>query len=180
MYFPSIQYCQSIDLESYDYSQAGLYFVTLCTEDRRPLFGQIIDGKMHLNNFGIIANEEWLRTPAIRKNARLGAYVIMPNHFHAIVRIDNRNKEAAGQQVGQLQSSSQSVGTIIRSFKSVTTKRINQLICKNNKGSARLIPSVCSGAIWQGNYYEQIIRTERAYTRISNYIINNPKNLNLD
>lgn len=149
---------------------------------------------MHFNAFGKIANEEWALTPEIRKNISLGDYMIMPNHFHAIISINYQIKEASKQDIGKFQSPSQTIGAIIRGFKGATTKRINNLIRENRKSSTgellfapngpkgNLAPTCPSGqgSIWQRNYYEHIIRTERAYTNISNYIINNPKNWNND
>jgi len=194
MYNPTIHHRRSIRLKGYDYSAAGLYFITLCTADRQHIFGQISDGEMHFNAFGKIANEEWALTPEIRKNISLGDYMIMPNHFHAIISINYQIKEASKQDIGKFQSPSQTIGAIIRGFKGATTKRINNLIRENRKSSTgellfapngpkgNLAPTCPSGqgSIWQRNYYEHIIRTERAYTNISNYIINNPKNWNND
>lgn len=79
---------KSIRLKGYDYAQAGLYFITLCVQDRKPLFGEIQKGKLKLNIFGKLAKEEWENTAEIRKNISLGEFIIMPNHFHAILQID--------------------------------------------------------------------------------------------
>jgi REP element-mobilizing transposase RayT len=80
---------KSTRLENYDYAQNGLYFVTICTKDREELFGEIKDGKMVLNDVGKIVQDEWLKTPIIRPNVFLDAWVIMPNHLHIIVEIIN-------------------------------------------------------------------------------------------
>ena len=207
MYNPNIYNRRSIRLRNYDYSDAGLYFITLCTADRKNIFGEIILGTMHLNAFGEIAAEEWEKTPQIRKNISLGEFIIMPNHFHAIISIDYKLNDKKIENTGIFYSPSQTIGAIIRGFKGATTKRINNLIRENKNnsdgtGELQFAPTrnpspakdsaptrdlfstdinpSGEGSIWQRNYYEHIIKTEKAYNNISAYIINNPKNWNND
>ncbi|MDR0306528.1 MAG: hypothetical protein LBI42_06795 [Chitinispirillales bacterium] len=78
---------RSIRLRGYDYSRIGLYFVTICIHDRISWFGKIVNGKMLLNECGQIAKNEWLATPGHRPNVVLHEFVVMPNHFHAIIEI---------------------------------------------------------------------------------------------
>ncbi len=78
---------RSIRLRGYDYSLAGLYFLTLCAQDRRCLFGDVVDGVVRLNALGEIVAREWMHTADIRPEMKLDAYVIMPNHLHGLVRI---------------------------------------------------------------------------------------------
>lgn len=202
---PNLPNRRSIRLKNYDYSAAGLYFITLCTINREHIFGQIINGEMHYNAFGTIATEEWAKTPEIRKNISLGEFIIMPNHFHAIISIDYKITDQRNDHIGKFQSPSQTIGAIIRGYKGATTKRINQIIREEKAGrgdsagdlvtgvlqyapnEAPYAPSCApggalsgKGSIWQRNYYESIIRTERAYRNISNYIINNPLKWHLD
>ena len=92
IYNPNIHHRRSIRLKGYDYSQAGLYFITICCQNRAFLFGEITNGKMVLNNAGKIANDEWLNTPKIRPNVELGEFIIMPNHIHGIIRILDRGE----------------------------------------------------------------------------------------
>ena len=80
---------KSLRLPEYDYSQAGYYFVTICTENKKCLFGKVENGKMILNQFGKIVDEEWKKTLEIRKNVLLDAFIIMPNHVHGILIINN-------------------------------------------------------------------------------------------
>lgn len=177
---------RSIRLKNYDYSSEGLYFITLCSEDRKNIFGEISDGELILNPLGEIAKEEWLRTPKIRPNLSLGEYIIMPNHLHGIIHIDYQIKKKKTENTRKFESPSQTIGAIIRGFKGATTKRINIFIreIKDNSGSStgelQFAPTDIilsgKGSIWQRNYYEHIIKTEKAYENISNYIINNPKN----
>lgn len=78
---------RSVRLKGYDYSSPGEYFITICTQNRECLFGDVVDGKMVLNEFGKIAHDKWLKTESIRDNVELDLFIIMPNHMHAIFGI---------------------------------------------------------------------------------------------
>lgn len=84
---PEIHHRHSIRLKGYDYSQSGLYFITLSTKNRQHIFGIIENGDILLNEYGNIVKNEWKRTAEIRKEIKLHAYIIMPNHIHGIVEI---------------------------------------------------------------------------------------------
>ena len=185
-------------LRGYDYSKPGLYFITICCYNRKMLFGKIINGKMKLNEYGKIAEREWLKTSQIRDNVKLHEFIVMPNHFHAIVEItyrienrktgvgsycdttlrDNRNKtqqniknkteQPLSGQSGNKRSPANSLGAIARGFESAVTKQINVL---------RNTP--CE-SIWQKNFNDHIIRDKQEYFRIKTYIKNNPVNWNDD
>jgi REP element-mobilizing transposase RayT len=101
---PLIHHRRSIRLKGYDYSQAGLYFITICCQDRRCLFGEIIDGKMILNEYGQIAYDEWVKTPEIRKNVELGEFIIMPNHIHGIIRLFRRGESHSPEIINESHS----------------------------------------------------------------------------
>lgn len=81
---------RSVRLAGFDYSQMGEYSITICTQARRPIFGEICEGVIRLSEIGEIVKEEWEKTPLLRPSVELGAYAIMPNHFHAIVHIFGR------------------------------------------------------------------------------------------
>ncbi|MDA3809530.1 MAG: hypothetical protein PF518_04275 [Spirochaetaceae bacterium] len=139
---------------------------------------------MELNQLGEIANEEWEKTPGIRKNISIGDFIIMPNHFHAIIQIDYQIKNGK-EAIGKFESPSQNIGALIRGYKGTTTKQIN--IIKNKlesipcTGVLQYAPTplqyapIKNKSIWQRNYWEHIIRTEKEYSRISAYIRNNPQ-----
>ncbi len=91
-YNPQTHHRRSIRLQGYDYSQAGLYFVTIGCQNRICWFGRIENGEMRLNEYGKIAYNEWVRTPELRPNVELGEFVIMPNHMHGIVRLLGRGE----------------------------------------------------------------------------------------
>ncbi|GAA4999878.1 transposase [Acinetobacter puyangensis] len=174
-YNPDIHHRRSIRLKGYDYSQAGYYFITICCADRACLFGNIIDDSMYLNDFGIIAHDEWLKTVELRKNVLLDDFVIMPNHMHAIIILTETDlsEEYNGSSISELgvcntplRSPSNNLGSIIRGYKSAVTKQIKQ--------------QNFHGQVWQRNYHEHIIRNEQSYQKISQYIANNPTTWNED
>lgn len=89
-YDPEIHHRRSIRLKGYDYSRAGAYFITICTHDRKCVLGEVIDGQMHLNQFGKIVASEWLKTGEVRENVELDVSVVMPNHMHGILIITHQ------------------------------------------------------------------------------------------
>jgi putative transposase len=205
-YNPNIHHRRSIRLKDYNYAKEGLYFITICCQNKRPIFGQIIEGEMHLNEFGTIAHNEWLNTATIRKNCLLHEFIIMPDHIHGIIEITFNNQETDKSSIGKFQSPSQTIGSIIRGYKIATIKKIKNIILSNSDtgelqfapssrfapsefdkgtGELRFAPSsrfarnkiiALNFKIWQRDYHDHIIRDERAFTNISNYIKNNPKN----
>lgn len=155
MFNPDIRRRRSIRLKEYDYSQPGAYFVTICTHRRQCLFGDVINGEMRLNEYGKIVKNEWLKTVELRANVLLNQYIIMPNHLHGIVIINDNGRgvlQCAPTQ--SFRSPTQTIGAIVRGFKSSTTKYINQI--RNTLGTS----------IWQRNYYEHVIRNEKELNRI--------------
>ncbi len=255
-YNPAQHHRRSIRLKGYDYAQAGLYFITICTQDKVCLFGRVEDGRMILNEFGKIAQNEWLKAIELRPNVTLHEYVVMPNHIHGIIEITRRgelyspddgtrdlpcdtpelhspNNDAwddlpdhdtmpdispdhgaihdvlfdniampdgspddgatigvlshndtthaispdhnampdgydANDDKGEcnsplrmpLRGPAQTVGAIVRGYKSAVTKQLNALHVGR--------------PVWQRNYYEHIIRDELSYVRIACYIMDNP------
>ncbi len=157
---------RSIRLPGYDYSSPGGYFLTITTFSREPIFGSIIDGEMVLSPFGAIAQEEWLKTPIIRKEIELGNFAIMPDHIHMVfwIRDDQTAPSvgASGRTPLPFRLHPRSVGALVAGYKSVVTKRINQ-----ERDTAGL-------PVWQRNYYEHIIRDDKDLIVINRYIENNP------
>src|SRR5690606_30965470 len=129
-YNPHKHHRRSIRLKGYDYAQEGLYFITICCQDRAHLFGHIDNGEMILNAYGKIAHAEWQNTEQIRNNCRIHEFIIMPNHIHGIIEI--LFKKETENEIGKFQSPSQTIGSIIRGFKIATIKKIKDLILKEN------------------------------------------------
>ncbi|RIY36850.1 hypothetical protein CKY20_04795 [Capnocytophaga canis] len=176
-YNPDKHKRRSIRLKGYDYSREGLYFITICCQNRAHYFGEIINEEMQLNEIGEIAQKCWRDIPNHFKNVLLHTFVVMPNHIHGIIEIvtpvganqhlldnetanqhlpdDNRAKD-----ISPLRGTSNTIGSIVRGFKIGVTKWV-----RSNTNIHQ---------IWQRNYYEHIIRNEASYFRIHEYIENNP------
>ncbi len=167
---PEKHHRRSIRLKGYDYSQPGAYFVTICTKNRKCLFGNVFDGKIILNDAGQIAQKCWSGIPDHYPNVILDEFVIMPNHIHGIIIINvganNHSPLQNGSQQSLFRSPSRTIGSIIRGFKIGITKWFRQ--------------NTDLYDIWQRNYYEHIIRNEQELNKIREYIINNPLKWELD
>lgn len=163
---PQKHHRKSIRLRGYDYSHAGAYFVTVVAYQRECLFGEIVNGEMKLNDFGIIADECWRAIPEHFPNVELGAHIIMPNHAHGIIVIHDIDDIGRGtiyrdptiEQFGK--PTVGSLPTIIRTDKAAVTRQIGR---EHN-----------ATGIWQRNYYEHIIRNEHEMDNIWRYIEANP------
>ncbi len=171
-YDPENHLRKSIRLKGYDYSQAGLYFITICTQERKHFFGKIENGKIILNGFGKVAEEEWIKTAEIRKNILLHEYVVMPNHFHGIVEITHKIS-CADEIDNKFKLPSNNIGAIVRGFKAAVCRGVLQY-ARTDTQYAR------TDKIWHRNYWEHIIRNGNEYNRISDYIKNNPSKWNND
>ena len=153
---------KSTRLKNYDYSQSGYYFVTICAYNRKNLFCNIVGqglapAETKFSEFGNIANQEILELQKRFQNIKIDKYVIMPNHIHAIIAIQN---ETAGA------SPCPTLSNIICAFKSITTRK-----CRLLKPKIK---------IWQISFYDHIIRGENDYLKIWNYIDTNPQKWNED
>jgi putative transposase len=177
-YDPARHHRHSIRLKGYDYSQAGAYFVTICTQDRICLFGEVLDGEMRLNVLGEIVHRTWNDLPNHVVRIVLDEFVVMPNHIHGIIMIGDQSAVGAGSVgAGSVGAGSEPAPTttkrhglpeIIRQFKTFSARRINE-----HRGTA-------GTPVWQRNYYEHIIRDEASLNRIRDYIVNNPMQWALD
>ena len=151
-----------------------MYFITICTHDRLPLFGKIVDGEMQLNEWGMVADEEWRKTERIRSHIVLHEFVIMPNHVHGIIQLVGAHcMRPDDVQLGRVQRApttprAPTVGDVVRGFKSSVTKRLNA------------VSGTSGQRFWQRNYYEHIIRNEDAYLAIADYIQTNPQRWEID
>ena len=157
----------SIRLPWWDYSQAGWYFVTMCTQDRRCVLGEIVEGEVVLSSAGLVVEEEWRRTAMIRDHVNLDEFVIMPNHLHGILVFTGAAEKTSHRDVStKSRLKPHSLGAIIGQFKSVCTKRI--------RGAG------FSQFGWQSRFYEHIIRDEQSVENIRQYIVDNPAKWELD
>lgn len=187
--FKDIYKIESTRLKGWDYTKPSKYFVTICTCNREEFFGEIVNYKMVLSDIGKIAKSEWLKTEKNRKNVKLDKYVIMPNHIHGIVIIENTNKpypvgnvrvetrRASSLQckkptslqykMAKISPKPNSLSSIIGSFKSAVTKTANRKYLAAN-------------FVWQPRFYDHIIRNKESLNEIREYIRKNPENWNND
>ena len=194
----------SARLQTWDYRWEGAYFITICTKSRIHYFGEVVNNKMNLSNVGVLADVFWHEIKNHSKNITLGEFVVMPNHIHGILIINSdfngddiddgniidpqirdgniidpkvqtkhalslRDADAPADTTENRQKSigenrfrnpgKNSISSIIGGYKSAVTKHANRL-------------NLDFG--WQTRFYDHIIRDERAFNTISNYIINNP------
>lgn len=188
-YNPQIHNRRSMRLKGYDYSRAGLYFVTICCQDRAKRFGKIENGEMILNEFGQIAFDEWIKLSERFPNFELDTFQIMPDHMHGIISLTNKCVVGAGVNpaptdiqndsagatlavapagsIAHHESVPPSISDIIGAYKSLVANGCLKIYKSRNE---------IMGKIWQRNYHEHIIRTNIAYHNISRYIKNNPAN----
>ncbi len=158
-------------MKDFDYAQPGAYFVTICTKNRQSLFGNIVEGEIRLNPYGLVVREEWIRSGEIRHETALDEFIVMPNHLHGVVMItesnvwadDRQNVGATGRSTPPTGPAPKTIGALVAGFKSVVTKRINQ------------IRGTLGAPVWQRNYYEHVIRDEKSLNRIRGYIMANPQ-----
>ena len=139
-------------LEYYDYSQNGAYFVTICTQDRKPVLGTIVgDGFPVPNQIGEIAEEYIRRISEKYSEVTVDRYVIMPDHIHILLRIDGTGNP------------SPTMGNVVGWYKYQVTKQVNLL--RNMPGEK----------LFQRSYYDHVFRNQQDYDEIWQYIENNPR-----
>ncbi len=168
---------RSIRIPGYDYTRPGGYFVTIVAQNRACLFGEVAGGEMVLNAAGRIAEECWRAIPEHFPNVELGVYVVMPNHLHGIIILNEHGRgtiyraptdgahsteyRAPTVTTEQFQKPVEgSIPTIVRTYKAAVTRRIGR--------------ELNGGGVWQRNYYEHILRNDEDANRVHNYIQSNP------
>ena len=177
---------ESARLRNWDYGSDAAYFITICTKDRIHFFGEIEYGKMQVTSAGAIAHVLWHEIKNHAKNVELGEFVVMPNHVHGILILQGNNKyltddrrdvarnvstnvptdnatpktnQIKNDQMATISPSSNTISSIIRSYKSAVTKYCNRLE----------LPMAL-----QPRFHDHIIRNDESFQRITAYIINNP------
>ncbi|MND50407.1 Transposase IS200 like protein [compost metagenome] len=161
----------STRLQNWDYRRNAAYFITICTQNRIHYFGEIISQQMQLTDIGQLAEKFWLEIPNHFPFVELGNFVIMPNHMHGILIINNSIDVAVETRhclvsTGCDMSRKNSISSIVGSYKSVVTK------------NARI--QFDTRFAWQSRFHDHIIRNSDSFGRIQQYIANNPENWNKD
>lgn len=169
---------RTIRLKNFDYSDAGWYFVTICIQNRECLLGNIVNGKIILNQFGFIVDKK-INELIIYKNIEIDIYCIMPNHIHLILVIVGADPcvrplkkiidPAPNIDLGSTRGSTPTIGEYVKRLKSLTT-----FIYVDNVKNNDWPPF--QKRLWQRNYYEQVIRNEYELNRIRKYIRDNTMN----
>ena len=177
---------QSIRLREYDYSQPGAYFITVCTQHKECNLGELINGEIQFTVRGMIASVFWLEISHHFSNVELDQFILMPNHIHGIIFIKDKNIAEINTMGGETQPTmggetpplregkkgknkgKNTLGQIVAYYKYRTTKIINQ------------IDETPGQRIWQRNFYDRIIRTEKALHIMRQYIATNPQRWNKD
>ncbi|AEA43096.1 transposase [Fluviicola taffensis] len=162
---------QTMRASWWDYSNSGTYFITICTKNKSRFFGKIQEGEIQLSEVGVIALEEWLNTKELRQRMRveLHQFVVMPDHFHALITIGESEFNGKNQNVTELgsiknnefKSQSNNLASVVRGFKSAVTTRCKKLGIEFQ---------------WQSRYHDIIVRNSEQFERIEKYIRDNPQN----
>jgi len=152
-------------LEGYGYSQPGAYFITLVTQHRECLFGEVVGGEMRMNQFGKIVERAWIDLPFHYPHIILEAFVIMPNHMHGImdIKVGDDDYCRGGSEILPYKIKRYGLSEIVRALKSFSARRINQI--RSMKGAT----------VWQRSFYDHIIRDEQDHRNIWEYIQINPQ-----
>jgi putative transposase len=150
---------RSIRLPGYDYSQPGVYFVTICSHQRECIFGAVLDRTMCLSQSGEIVEQCWSTLSNHFVFIDLDTHVVMPNHVHGIIMIKDYGQMNIIVSSG---TKPRSLASIIQNFKSVSTRKVNQL--SQNDGAP----------LWQRGYYERVIRNQAELDHSRRYIVSNP------
>ena len=199
-YDPDRHHRRSIRLKGYDYSQPGYYYVTICTQDRKKLFGEIDDAIMRLNDAGQMIDQEWNQIPKRYGCVIIDKYVVMPDHFHGIIQIisDKNNGDSSSEHVnagtslvgvpndandihinphktGELainRTGTRPVPTLFEIIGAFKSITTNRYInCVKQNNWPRF-----RKRLWQLRYIDRIIRDEDELGKIRKYIIDNPLN----
>ncbi|MEK7495535.1 MAG: transposase [Patescibacteria group bacterium] len=161
-----LKHRKSNRLLNFDYSSSGYYFITICTKNRQEYFGNIINNEMVINEIGKIVEAQWLWLEKQYKHVELDEFKIMPNHFHGIIIIKNKSNPVGTGLDLSLQKKHLSLSNIIGAFKTTSSIRIH-------KKGLKIFQ-------WQRSFYDHIIRNEKSFYYICQYIKNNSINWSED
>jgi putative transposase len=169
---------ESTRLKGWDYTNSGMYYITICTANMKKFFGNIKNGEVDLSNEGKIVEEEWEDTSIKRSNVILDEFIVMPNHFHGIIALEKINFQSTPETsqrdvcTGSMKQgnsnqklTANSLGSIINQFKGKCTKRIRKFHDQFK---------------WHCRFHDRIIRNEKELDNIRAYIHYNPMKWDTD
>ena len=148
-------------LHNHDYSKSGAYFVTICTKNRQNLFGHVNNGQMVLNFIGKIAKREIISAQHHHNNVIIKHFIIMPNHVHAIIEI------YPTERINPFPTAD--IPNIVGKYKASVTRNVGKAFMRS-----------VSNNIWQKSYHDHIIKNNKSYYKIANYIRTNPQTWEYD
>jgi putative transposase len=168
---------RSLRLSGYDYAQAGAYFVTICTQNRACLFGEIASGAMRPNGAGELATRLWHEMPERFFDLEVDASVVMPNHIHGILVLSD-----VGAPLVDARDEAIDAGAATRAAPTAVRATIGDIVgAFKSRFTVEFIRGVRDGRwpafsrrVWQRNYYEHVIRDDRELARVRRYIEENP------
>lgn len=184
---------ESARLIGYDYSKMGIYFVTICTDDRWPYFGEVVGGEMVLSIIGWIADLFWQEIPVHHPYVVLDEYVVMPNHIHGLIKIQNRNhnpncRDVALPRLGEGNAGVFDKNRLIKRKRTYTGDYPRMSEMSPRAGSLPVVVGSFKSAltkyvricglghtIWQERFYDHIVGNNKSLRAIREYIRNNPK-----
>jgi putative transposase len=161
MPYTSFRQRKSPRLKNYDYSQSGAYFVTICTEGRQHLFGEVENSAMQISQTGQLCIEHWDDLPKHFPSIELDGFVVMPNHVHGILLLTEHPVGTTSMQSAR-PTKRPKLGTVIATYKAAVTRHVHRL-------------NLLEGQIWQDRYNDHIIRNERSLNYVRNYVATNPE-----
>ncbi len=182
----------SARLKNWDYGSNAIYFVTICTHHRKHYFGKISHGKMILNEIGELAEKEWLKTPEIRSdmNLELGEFIVMPNHFHALITIGRNNYNTCTDATPQISNNSRTGAMLGVSENALPhSDAMHRVLTTKFGPQSKNLASIIRGFkssvtinarkinpkfAWQTRFHDHIVRDFDSFHRIEHYIRNNP------
>ena len=190
-YNPDIHHRRSIRLKGYDYSQEGLYFVTICVQNKECIFGEIVENEMYLNDTGRIIETIWNILPTKFSNVLLHEFVVMPNHFHGILEIcrdgDLSRPDATSYFDDTLRpdvlgviNHAPTIGGFAGKYNPMFHQNLSRIVRWFKGRTTFECRKIKPNFVWQRNYHEHIIRNEDAYLKISEYVKFNPALWNED
>ncbi len=173
-YFNQKYFIPSTRLKYWDYSSTGWYFITICTFQKRYYFGNIVDGKMELSEIGKIAKKYWHEIPKHFQNTKLDEFVIMPNHLHEIIVIENKINKIINNVETRHGVSLQKNENNFNQFSKMVKNSISSIINQFKSSVKRYANKNQIPFHWQPRFYDHIIRNEKLLNKIRQYIKINP------
>jgi len=168
---------ESARLQNWDYASSGLYFITICTADRQHFFGEVEGGVMQLSEIGEIAKEHWCEIPGNFPFADLNEFVVMPNHIHGIIVINNAKDVIDGRDAINRVSTNDNTqmhGGVTGPNNPMLSDNLSRII-RWYKGRVTFeTRKIHADFMWQSRFHDHIIRNNESYCRIRDYIRNNP------